>query len=246
MCSYQQDDWVDYLTLAEFTFNNTLNTSTQQTPFFTNISYHPNFNMVITEHSTNPSATELTTWLEVIHKELQAELAHSNNYMAKYYNQHHQIAPEFSSGDKVWLLKRNIKTTCPSNKLDFKKIGPYEIIEKHRNSSYLLKLPLSLKQLHPVFHISLLKPYITSTIVPNQIQDTTKPKVDISPETFENPEISAILDSRKIGHHYDYLIYWKDQLDSENSWTPFAEISTSLYPYPEQFHCCNPSQPHPP
>lgn len=28
-CSYQQDDWVDYLPLAEFSFNNSLNLSTQ-------------------------------------------------------------------------------------------------------------------------------------------------------------------------------------------------------------------------
>ena len=69
-CSYQQDDWVDYLALAKFVFNNTLNSSTQQTPFFVNIGYHPNFDIVITEQTTNPSATELTKHLEIIHEEL--------------------------------------------------------------------------------------------------------------------------------------------------------------------------------
>ena len=33
-CSYQQDDWVDYLPLGEFAFNNHENSSTHQTPFF--------------------------------------------------------------------------------------------------------------------------------------------------------------------------------------------------------------------
>ena len=32
----------------------------------------------------------------------------------------------------------------------------------------------------------------------------------------------------------------------KDAWTPFAEISTSLYPYLEQFHHHNPTQPHPP
>ncbi|CAI5799358.1 retrotransposon 1, partial [Podarcis lilfordi] len=32
-CSYQQDDWVDHLPLAEFAYNNAVNASTQQTPF---------------------------------------------------------------------------------------------------------------------------------------------------------------------------------------------------------------------
>lgn len=35
-CSYQQDDWVDYLPLAEFVFNNAENASTKQSPFYAN------------------------------------------------------------------------------------------------------------------------------------------------------------------------------------------------------------------
>ena len=62
-CSYQQDDWVDYLALAKFSLNNSINSSTQQTPFFTNLGYHPNFNINITDQTTNPSATNLTTRL---------------------------------------------------------------------------------------------------------------------------------------------------------------------------------------
>ena len=69
-CSYQQDDWVDYLALAKFVFNNTINSSMQQTPFFANIGYHPNFDIVITERSTNPSSTELAERLEIIREEL--------------------------------------------------------------------------------------------------------------------------------------------------------------------------------
>ena len=157
------------MALAEFVFNNTTNSSTQQTPFFANLSYHPDFDIVITKQTTNPSSTELAGRLEIIRNELQAELSHSNDYMAKYYDRRHLPAPEFIPGDKVWLNRRNIKTTRPSDKLDFKKIGPYQIIEKHGKSSYLLKLPPSLKHLHPVFHISLLEPFKDATIIPNQI-----------------------------------------------------------------------------
>ena len=120
-CSYLQDNWVNYLALAEFIFNNTLNSSTQQTPFFANIGYHPEFNVTITERMTNPSATEFTARLAIICKELQAELTHSNDYMSKYYDQCHLPVPKFSPGDNVWLLRRNIKTTWPSDKLNYKK-----------------------------------------------------------------------------------------------------------------------------
>ena len=33
-CMYHQDDWVDLLPFAEFSYNNLLNTSTKMTPFF--------------------------------------------------------------------------------------------------------------------------------------------------------------------------------------------------------------------
>jgi hypothetical protein len=39
--NYQQDDWTDLLPLAEFPYKNTLHSSTNQTPFFSNYDHHP-------------------------------------------------------------------------------------------------------------------------------------------------------------------------------------------------------------
>ena len=61
--SYQQDDWVNYLALAEFSFNNRTNSSTQQSPFFANLGYNPDFEIRITERTTNPAATDLASCL---------------------------------------------------------------------------------------------------------------------------------------------------------------------------------------
>ncbi|KAJ2930720.1 hypothetical protein H1R20_g6375, partial [Candolleomyces eurysporus] len=73
-CSYQQDDWVDYLPLAEFVFNNTENSSTKKTPFFANHGYHPTFSPTIADISTVPAAEDLAQRLDKIHQELKAEL----------------------------------------------------------------------------------------------------------------------------------------------------------------------------
>jgi len=40
--NYQQDDWVNLLPLAEFTYNNMSHSATMVTPFFTNKGFHPN------------------------------------------------------------------------------------------------------------------------------------------------------------------------------------------------------------
>ena len=85
----------------------------------------------------------------------------------------------------------------------------------------------------------------THPITPNHIPSQSTTHITLSSKVI-NPEIATVLDSRKIGWCYEYLIHWKQSPDSENSWTPFAKIPTMLYFILEQFHCWNPTPPHPP
>jgi hypothetical protein len=39
--NYQQDNWVEILPLAQFTYNNAISLTTQQTLFYANYGYHP-------------------------------------------------------------------------------------------------------------------------------------------------------------------------------------------------------------
>src|ERR1700723_885414 len=41
-CNYQQDNWYELLTLAEFANNNAPSATTSISPFFANKGYHPN------------------------------------------------------------------------------------------------------------------------------------------------------------------------------------------------------------
>ena len=75
-----------------------------------------------------------------------------------YYNKHHEDRPTLKRGEKVYLLHRNIKTKRPSQKLNHQKIGPFTIEKQMGPVNYQLRLPESMKRLHPVFHILLLEP----------------------------------------------------------------------------------------
>ena len=61
--------------------------------------------------------------------------------MAKYTNQKRIKGPIFKKEDKVYLLRQNIKTKRPSNKLNHKKIGPFKISKKLLDINYKLLLP---------------------------------------------------------------------------------------------------------
>jgi len=46
-CNYQQDNWSELLSLAEFAYNNTSSTTTGISSFFTNKGYYPNLSIYL-------------------------------------------------------------------------------------------------------------------------------------------------------------------------------------------------------
>ena len=57
--SYQQEDWVDFLAMAEFSYNNSIHASTKVSPFIANYGFHPRFSISIPATSVNPSVETL-------------------------------------------------------------------------------------------------------------------------------------------------------------------------------------------
>jgi hypothetical protein len=85
----------------------------------------------------------------------------------------------------------NIQTKQPSRKLDYQRLGPLKIIVQINLVSYCLGLEPAI-QIHPIFHVSLLEPYIDLQI-PNRISPLPLP-IEIHHEA--KYEIEEILDSR--------------------------------------------------
>jgi len=153
--NYQQDDWCGYLPLAEFAYNNGYQETIKNTPFFANYGINPEYEMIshlIQGKQTKPE--EMTC----SHESLRNEMVAAQLQQKEYYDLRRKPNPNLQSGDMVWLLPRNIKTTRPSKKLDYKQIGPFKILAKIGTSAYKLALPPSMT-IHNTFHISLLEPY---------------------------------------------------------------------------------------
>ena len=111
-------------------------------------------------------------------------------------------ARDFRPGDKVWLNDKNIKSLRPCHRLDFKKEGPFKVIESVGNYAYKLELPSSTK-IHPVFNVSLLSP-VTNDPLPGQ---TPKPRPVLEAE--DDPpeyEIERIVGTQWIDGELYYVI----------------------------------------
>ena len=77
-----------------------------------------------------PSALKWAKTLKDLQKNLQEELIFLNQRMAHYANKNRSSGPILKEGDSVYLTRKNIKTKRPSDKLDWKKLGPFEVLER--------------------------------------------------------------------------------------------------------------------
>ena len=118
-------------------------------------------------------------------------------------NRRRRPALDLVPGQKVWLLRRHIITRRPSRKLDVRRLGPYEILESVGKFAYRLQLPPSM-QVHPVFHVSLLEPYVANTF-PGRVVPPPPPELVDSDEEFE---VHKILDSEIRRRKIMYLVDW--------------------------------------
>ena len=150
--------------MAEFVYNNSI-------PFFANTGYHPRWMMH--EHqevSNNPDVEECLMQLKEIQSKLSTPLLQAQTAYKRAADRHRMDSskkPIFRLGDKVWLLRRNVKTTRPCEKLDFQRLGPFVISGQVNDVAFCLDLPSHMR-LHPVFHVSLLEPF-TSSSIPNRV-----------------------------------------------------------------------------
>ena len=237
--SYQQDDWSNILHLAEFAYNNTVHSSTKVTPFFAYTGNHPRWCIVdLPEVARNPSAEHH------LHRLHRIQLALSSHLQAaqaqhKTNADRYRLKSPFKVGDRVWLLRRHIKTTRPCEKLDYQRLGPFLITARINDATFRLNLPAHMR-LHPVFHSSLLEPCRTSSI-PNRV---VPPPPSIELADGPEYEVAAILDSKIVRNKLYYLVDWVGYPPSDRTWEPVNNVSNAQA-LVDDFHRRYPNKPGP-
>jgi hypothetical protein len=228
--SRRQDNWDDLLPSGEFHYNNSVHSSTQQTPFMLDTGRNPHMGFEPHQPRSNlESVNEFMDHMALEIEEAKAALTKVKEEYTMYYNHQHEPAPVFTPGDKVWLDGSNIATNRPSSKLSHLHLGPF-VVEAHVSlSAYRLALPPHFRCLHPVF-VKL------SPVPPDPILG--RRPVPPPPTTLidgeEEYEVEAILDSHMCYNHLEYLLKFKGYDESHNQW----EVHSQLHAKPKivQFH----------
>jgi hypothetical protein len=114
------------LPIAEFCYNNTKSETLGITLFYANYGYHLRFQPDLSiVKSPTPDVSDYVASLNNLHNQLPAEIQWAQAEQAEQANKKRKPDPILAKGDKVWLKRKFVKTTYPSNKLDYKLLGPY-------------------------------------------------------------------------------------------------------------------------
>jgi len=173
-----------------------------------------------------------------LHESLRNEMVGAQLRQKEYYNLHRKPDPNLRSGDIVWLLPHNIKTTRPSKKLDHKKIGPFKIWAKIRTSASKLALPPSMA-INNTFHISLLEPCHDNRF-PSQNKEPPPP---LQIEGEDEYELNEIIDSRLHYNKLQYRAKWKGYSpEHDKVWYPTENFNNAEHTV-QRFHRRYPRKP---
>ena len=111
------------------------------------------------------------------------------------------------------LSTRNLKLKGKIGTFKPKYVGPFPILRMVGENACKLEMSEAMR-IHPVVNVSQVKKYYGSLQNPHPI------KIDGE----EDYEVKNILDHRRLGRGYQYLVSWTGHDASENQWLPEREL----------------------
>jgi len=150
-------------------------------------------------------------------------------------NKNTPTTPQWTIGQQVWLDSKNLPLSYGTIKLAPRHYGPFRITKVISPVTYRLELPAQWN-IHPVFHASLLTPYIeTDSHRPNFL----RPPPDLIKGENEY-EVETIRKHRyfRKNKRLQYLLKWKGYPKSDNTWEPVEQLHAPQLL--KEYHSCHP------
>jgi hypothetical protein len=215
--NYQQNDWIKWLSIAEYAYNNNLNSVLKQISFQMMFDSEVKFEDVIQKNlkidvfATRNHVVQLSKMRQICETRWKQALDRAKrNYNKK------RIQIEFKINDKVFLNARNIISIRSFKKLNYKYYDLYTISESINKISYRLNFSSIMKNIHDVFHVFLLE-------LANEKNDETSSLIWI--ENEKQWKIEEIVDKRIRKNRTSYLIKWLEYSHSNNEWMKEEDMS---------------------
>jgi hypothetical protein len=260
--SFTQDDWVDWLPLAEFAANNQVNETTGVSPFFANYGFNPRLGIeplgpvpsALPAHAKKEflRADAIAGRFERILTQLKALAKISQQRYEDNANRKRDEAGTFKVDDMVMVSLENMKTNRPKRKWDDNWDGPFPILAVYKGA-VVIDLPDHIR-VNKSFHTSKVRLWQPEQI-PGQAQLNAAERRNIAGRIAQRDDDGNIEDRWQFErildvhdediqeHGLTYQIKWK--YHDEPTWEP-EECLKGCDRALLQFHELNPEKPGPP
>lgn len=220
LCHDHPEDWHRFLAIAEFSINNTFNSSIGCTPFVADRGYSAH--TIGQPPATSASQSSIQDHVTAQRHNLAIiddSLAQAREVIvskAKRTTNH-----IFAVGDDVLIRASRVNTDADradSSKLHAKYRGPFIITKALEYDNYMVDLPPS-SRTHNLFHASDLHPYTAA-----ENNDVARPTA-VHDDFFL---AEKILNHRGRGNRRRYLIKWNGYPKSAATWEPIDHLQPAL------------------
>ncbi|MBW0543710.1 hypothetical protein O181_083425 [Austropuccinia psidii MF-1] len=154
-------------------------------------------------------------------------IAEEKEYSKKRWDKYH-MEPDFKEGDQVLVSKLNFNNLRGPKKMKDSFLGPFTIIKLIEKNAVEVKLTQEFSRKHPVFPVTLVKPYFQAEEdkFPSRKKDPTAPVI-VELEDSPGP-VKKIIKARKIilngKYQRQYLIRFTNQTADMDKWFPYDAI----------------------
>ena len=201
--NHRQNNWAEWLAIAEFAFNNKVHTATKTSPFQVNYGREPRMGFDIRKKGKNEKVEEFVKEMKERHEEARVALVKSQEEMKRQADRSRKEAEEYRVGDKVLISTKDFLIELmkrATKKLMEKFIGPYMVKKIVSENAVELELPLLLR-IHPVVNVRRIVKYR------EQVEGQKKiplPSVEVAGK--KEYEVEEILDKQERRGKTKYLV----------------------------------------
>ena len=227
--------WARALPRIRFHLMNSVNKSTGFTPFQLRMGRSPRLIPPIVPLPPNATAEDISAHA-IITKlrgdvfEAQDNLLHAKITQAFESNKNRSLDFPFTIGSRVRLttLHRRNEYKSKGEKRVAKFMprydGPYTVVDTNElHSTVTIELP-NAPNIFPTFHTSEVLPYIECDTSLFPSRKFEEPPPILTPEGNEEFFIDKILDQRRRGRGYQYLVRWRGYDLEHDRWLPSSEL----------------------
>ncbi|KAF8700270.1 reverse transcriptase, partial [Rhizoctonia solani] len=212
-----QKDWVKWLPMVEFAYNNTVHSATGKSPFKALYRWE----QALTPSNVPmdvPEADDLAAQMEAQWQEIEAALRQSKTQMT---TRESGEPIEFEVGEEAWLDAKNVKLKTLSPKLTKQCLGPFRITKKISNQAYCLELLPSMR-IHNVFYVGLL-----SKVKRDKKHAFENHPPPITVDREEEYKVKGITNAKERDGKWFFQVKWKGYSSEENMWEPQENLKNT-------------------